>query len=261
VNKRNPHPLKNCLDNFKKSYGDLDKLSKINENWKNLIGLELFQECKPLNIEKKILTIAVNHPQWRQALIYNKHKLKERIEKIGITLNEIKIIQNYEIKNKNIQNSNNEWGTGGISTKLISAEIATKGGVEVQLVDGTNNKNLIEIFNDNKIGTLFYPVEKPIGNKKSWLSHAIQTVGKITLDDGASFAIKKKGASLLAVGVKNVEGNFTINQAVKIVNTNDKEVAKGLVSISSDKLRSILNNKENNNSSIIVVHRDVLALS
>ena len=166
-----------------------------------------------------------------------------------------------EIKDKNIQNSNNEWGTGGISTKLISAEIATKGGVEVQLVDGTNKKNLIEIFNDNKIGTLFYPVEKPIGNKKSWLSHAIQTVGKITLDDGASFAIKKKGASLLAVGVKNVEGNFTVNQAVKIVNTNDKEVAKGLVSISSDKLRSILNNKENNNSSIIVVHRDVLALS
>ena len=166
-----------------------------------------------------------------------------------------------EIKDKNIQNSNNGWGTGGISTKLISAEIATKGGVEVQLVDGTNKKNLIEIFNDNKIGTLFYPVEKPIGNKKSWLSHAIQTVGKITLDDGASFAIKKKGASLLAVGVKNVEGNFTINQAVKIVNTNDKEVAKGLVSISSDKLRSILNNKENNNSSIIVVHRDVLALS
>ena len=85
VNRRNPDPLKNCLDNFKKSWVDLDRLSKINENWKDLIGLELFQECKPLNIEKKILTITVNHPQWRQALIYNKHKLKERIEKIGRT--------------------------------------------------------------------------------------------------------------------------------------------------------------------------------
>jgi len=103
---RNPDPLKNCLDNFKKSWGDLNKLSKINESWKDLIGLELCQECKPLNIEQKILTIAVNHPQWRQALIYNKHKLKERIEKIGITLKEIKIIQNYEIKNKNIKTSN-----------------------------------------------------------------------------------------------------------------------------------------------------------
>ena len=69
VKQRNPHSLRNCLDNFKKSCGDLDKLSKINEHWQNLIGLELFQECKPLNIEKKILTIAVNHPQWRQALI------------------------------------------------------------------------------------------------------------------------------------------------------------------------------------------------
>ena len=106
INKRNPNSLKNCLDNFKKSLGDLDKLSKINENWKDLIGLELFQECTPLNIEKKILTIAVNNPQWRQALIYNKHKLKERIQKIGIILNEIKIIQNYELKNKNIKATN-----------------------------------------------------------------------------------------------------------------------------------------------------------
>ena len=104
--RRNPHPLSSCLDNFKRSWEDLDKLSKINKNWRNLIGKELFQECKPLSIEKKILTIAVNHPQWRQALIYNKHKLKERILKTGISLNEIKIIQNYELKNKNIAASN-----------------------------------------------------------------------------------------------------------------------------------------------------------
>jgi len=103
VSRRNPHPLRNCLDNFKKAWGDLDKLSKISENWNDLIGSELSKECKPLNIEKKILTIAVNNPQWRQALIYNKHKLKERINKFGIKLYEIKIIQNYELKNKNIQ--------------------------------------------------------------------------------------------------------------------------------------------------------------
>ena len=106
MKRRNPHPLRNCLDNLKESWGDLDMLSKINENWKDLIGSELFQECKPLNIEKKILTIVVNHPQWRQALMYNKHKLKERIEKTGIALNEIKIIQNYELNNKNIKDIN-----------------------------------------------------------------------------------------------------------------------------------------------------------
>ncbi len=106
IHKSNPEPLRACLDNFKKSWEELDKLSKINDNWENLIGLELFNECKPLNLEKRILTIAVNNPQWRQALIYNKHKLKERIEKIGINLNEIKILQNYELKNANIKATN-----------------------------------------------------------------------------------------------------------------------------------------------------------
>jgi len=91
---------------FKKSWGDLDKLSKINESWAKLIGLELSRVCKPLKIENKNLIIAVNHPQWRQALIYNKHRLKESICKFGINLNEIKIIQNYEIKNKNIKANN-----------------------------------------------------------------------------------------------------------------------------------------------------------
>ena len=101
TNKRYPLSLRNCLDDFRKSWKDLDKLSKINEMWEELIGLELFNECKPLIIEKNILTIAVNRPEWRQALIYNKHRLKERIEKVGINLKEIKIVQNYELKTSN----------------------------------------------------------------------------------------------------------------------------------------------------------------
>ena len=90
--------MRNCLDDFKKSWEELEKISKLNENWENLIGLELFRACKPLKIEQKTLIIAVNHPQWRQALIYNKHQLKESIIKFGIKLNDIKIIQNYEVK-------------------------------------------------------------------------------------------------------------------------------------------------------------------
>ena len=98
LNKKNPSSIQNCLDDLKKSWGELDKLSKLNENWEKLIGLELSRTCKPLRIEQKILIINVNHPQWRQALIYNKHRLKDSICRFGIDLNEIKIIQNYEVK-------------------------------------------------------------------------------------------------------------------------------------------------------------------
>ena len=98
MNKRYPHSIQNCLNDFKKSWEDLDKLYTLNENWEKFIGLELSKVCKPLRIDQKTLIIIVNHPQWRQALIYNKHKLKETINSFGITLNEIKIIQNYEVQ-------------------------------------------------------------------------------------------------------------------------------------------------------------------
>ena len=98
LNKRYPTSIQSCLDDFKKSWKDLDKLSQLNEKWEKLIGLELSRACKPLKIDQRTLTIAVNHPQWRQALIYNKHRLKETIRNFGINLNEIKIIQSYEDK-------------------------------------------------------------------------------------------------------------------------------------------------------------------
>ena len=166
-----------------------------------------------------------------------------------------------EIKSSNIENINKGWGTGGINTKLIAAEIATKGGVTVQLADGRDKSNLMKIFDNEKIGTIFYPCNKPLGNKKSWLSHAIQSVGEIILDDGACFAIENKGASLLLVGIINVNGEFSANQPVKILNKNKKQVAKGITSMSSDSINSNLKNNFNNLHSQIVVHRDVLVLT
>ena len=106
MNKRHPESLENCLITFKKSWSEIDHLMELTEKWEMVVGKDLSKECKPLKIEKNILTIVVNHPQWRQALIYNKHRLKERIDKIGIHLNQIKIIQYYELESNNIKSPN-----------------------------------------------------------------------------------------------------------------------------------------------------------
>ena len=95
--KRNPQKLEYCLNDFKKSWREFDEISNILENWSRIVGLELSKECKPLKIEQNILIISVNHPQWRQALIYNKHIIKNNIaRRIKINLDEIRIIQSYE---------------------------------------------------------------------------------------------------------------------------------------------------------------------
>jgi len=153
------------------------------------------------------------------------------------------------------------WGTGGIKTKLIAAKIATESGIKVQLADGRDPKTLGELLNGKKMGTIFHPHPKPIGNRKSWLSHAIKPVGEIYLDDGASEAIKNKGASLLLVGVKKVSGDFISNQPVKVVNNQGEEIAKGICSMSSDAIKIGINSKSTTTASPLVIHRDVLVLT
>ena len=96
MKKRDPETLKKCLKRFKKSWTDFDNLLNLKNKWNEIVGKELSNQCKPLKIEKGNLTIVANHPQWRHALIYNKHKLKESINQSGIKLKDIRIIQNYQ---------------------------------------------------------------------------------------------------------------------------------------------------------------------
>ena len=111
MNIRKTDSLYDCLYKFKKSWSDIDNLSSLIENWESIVGKELSIECKPLKLEKDILTIAPNHPNWRQALIYNKHKLLESINKKGLKVKNIKIIQHYEEANnkKKTYNLNQIW--------------------------------------------------------------------------------------------------------------------------------------------------------
>tara|TARA_Y100000589_G_scaffold212624_1_gene200438 strand:- start:1807 stop:2265 length:459 start_codon:yes stop_codon:yes gene_type:complete len=107
--KRNPEALSNCLLKFRKSWSDIDNLINLSNNWAKVVGKELANECKPLKIENNILTIVANHPQWRQALIYNKHKLKESILGLGIKLRNIRIVQNYPTESIKDKISNNTF--------------------------------------------------------------------------------------------------------------------------------------------------------
>ncbi len=111
MNKRNPQSLKICLINFKKSWSEIDHLLELTQNWEIIVGKDLSNECKPLKIEKGVLSIVANHPQWRQALIYNKHKLKDSIERFGIKVSNIRIIQDYQsnLLKKEYSKINEDW--------------------------------------------------------------------------------------------------------------------------------------------------------
>ncbi len=156
---------------------------------------------------------------------------------------------------------NNNWGTGGIKTKLSAARIATASGITVHLADGRNPEMLENLLKGHRGGTVFHPHPKPITSRKNWLAHAIEPIGNIYLDEGACDAIQNRGASLLLVGVAKIEGSFSVNQPVKIINTQNIEIARGISSLSSEFIQKALALSNRSSRSPIVIHRDVLVLT
>jgi glutamate 5-kinase len=156
------------------------------------------------------------------------------------------------------------WGTGGMTTKLAAARIATASGITVHLADGRDQHTLETMLAGGRGGTVFHPHPQPIGHRKSWLAHALQPQGSLKIDGGACQALCDKGASLLLVGITDITGEFQANQPVRILDQEGHEVARGLSSLSSEALRRLVSEPARTarqGGSPVVVHRDVLALS
>ncbi len=87
--------ISTCLEKIKSSWkGDVGGLI---QEWADIAGEQLALNCTPLNIKNKILTIGASHPQWRQALQYNRLELIESLKSYGYQIREIRIRQYYPI--------------------------------------------------------------------------------------------------------------------------------------------------------------------
>jgi glutamate 5-kinase len=160
------------------------------------------------------------------------------------------------------------WGTGGMTTKLAAARIATASGVRVRLADGRDPDVLRRLLHGDTLGTLFHPCREPYGDRKSWLAHALSPEGALTLDAGAVRALRDRGASLLAVGIVAVGGEFDRRAAVRLLDAAGREVARGISALSSLEIRQVMGRSSRQLGALrhplsrdAVVHRDELVLT
>jgi glutamate 5-kinase len=75
--------------------------------------------------------------------------------------------------------------------------------------------------------------------RKKWIISSISPKGEIIIDNGAKKALIN-GKSLLAAGIKKVNGNFKKGDHIRILDKSNKECARGLCSFSSDEIKKIL---------------------
>ncbi len=131
-------------------------------------------------------------------------------------------------------------GRGGMATKLNAARLAARSGASTIIAGGKLSEVLKKIRQAESIGTLLTADQNPVAARKQWLAGHLQMRGVLTLDAGATKAVKEKGVSLLPVGVKEVTGNFSRGEMVSCIGPDGERVACGLVNYSAEEARKII---------------------
>ncbi|MCF7849684.1 MAG: glutamate 5-kinase, partial [Kiritimatiellales bacterium] len=129
--------------------------------------------------------------------------------------------------------------TGGMASKLQSAQIAAHNGIPVVIANGRKTGVLTRIFQGFDEGTLLFPKAGNMSRRKSWIAFFNRPEGTLTVDDGACEALLEKGKSLLPVGIRGVEGDFHVGAMVNIQTLEGRHVARGLVEYASDDINTI----------------------
>ena len=148
------------------------------------------------------------------------------------------------------------WGSGGMRSKVVAAEMARSGGVAVVIADGRTPDVVTDASAGRSVGTRFSADPSPLSAYKLWVRYGKPVRGRVEVDAGAARAVSTKGTSLLAVGVTAVDGAFAAGDAIELAGPDGKAVAVGIASRSAGDVRAAIGIRGAGE----VVHRDNLVV-
>jgi glutamate 5-kinase len=143
----------------------------------------------------------------------------------------IPLITDAEVKMRGlVADSAGPLGSGGMATKLQAARQAARAGVTVIIAPGRAPDAILAATDPaREIGTLIVPAPQRLRSRKHWIAFALRPAGALAVDRGAAEALRSKGRSLLASGIREVRGNFSSGDCVSLLDTEDVEFGRGLV--------------------------------
>ena len=165
-----------------------------------------------------------------------------------------------DLKQINIKGVN-EYGSGGMQTKIEAAKICQLAGCNMIIANGLYTNPISRIIEKNNC-TWFSPKVSKLAARKKWIISSVSPKGVIIIDDGAKKALKS-GKSLLAAGIKKISGNFNKGDHIKILDKKNIECARGLSSFTSEEIIKIMGHHSNEIEKLLgyvakseVIHKD-----
>lgn len=165
------------------------------------------------------------------------------------------------------QGGSGSLGRGGMITKLRAARLAARSGASTLIAYGREDEVLPRLFHGENLGTHLLAEQAPQAARKQWLAGHLQVRGRLIVDAGAAKKLRESGSSLLAVGVRQVQGEFRRGEIVSCIDEQGNEVARGLVNYHAAEVRRIQGKSSEQIESILgyidepeLINRDNLVL-
>jgi len=157
-------------------------------------------------------------------------------------------------------------GSGGMATKVVAAKIAVSAGCHLCIASGHRDHPLRAI-EDGQRATWFVASTTPLAVRKQWIAGTLKPLGGFVVDAGAAGALER-GKSLLPAGVTAVQGEFGRGDAVRVLDADGRELARGLSAYSSADAARILGRRSGEIEALLgyrgrdeMIHRDDLVMT
>jgi glutamate 5-kinase len=129
-------------------------------------------------------------------------------------------------------------GTGGMASKLAAAQLASSEGTAVLIAGGAEARVVERALAGEDVGTLVAVAERRPARIRH-IAVGARHRGALVVNDGALRALAGEKASLLPIGVIDVDGTFDKGDVVEIRDGSGRVHGRGLVNYAADACRKL----------------------
>ncbi|APD47435.1 DUF721 domain-containing protein [Synechococcus sp. CS-602] len=87
--------LGDCLAVLQGQWKRDGNLVALWQAWPRIAGSQLAPHCQPLHLQAGVLSVGASHPQWLQALRYNRHQLLGALRGAGFSVRDLRFQQHF----------------------------------------------------------------------------------------------------------------------------------------------------------------------
>lgn len=158
-------------------------------------------------------------------------------------------------------------GTGGMITKVLAAKRAARSGASTVIAWGREPDVLVRLTQGEAIGSLFMAATAKLTARKNWMADHLQLRGAVVVDEGAAARLREGGASLLPIGMVEVQGEFHRGDVIAVRDLRGQDIARGLANYASSEARLLVRKASNEIEAQLgftnepeMIHRDNLVV-